>query len=119
MAPAQRGKKEKIVVDRVIVFSLDAVKRPEIFEAMVGDNVQTFATINSATHGQFARVQDSISDNFPKLRAALSAANVSYDFYQRRANDGDHAGWWKSRNGAAEEYENLGLSDKPITPLYE
>jgi hypothetical protein len=86
---------------------------------MVGDNVQTFATVNSATHGTFVRVHDSTSDNFPKLRAALRAAKISYDFHQRRANDGDHAGWWKSRSGADEEYENFGLSDKPITPLYE
>lgn len=106
-------------MDRVIVFSVEALKRPEIYGAMVADSVQTFSTLNSATHGTFARVHDSNSDDFPNLRAALRAAKVSYDFHHRRAGDGDHAGWWKSRNGADEDYENYGLSDKPITPLYE
>ena len=106
------------MVDRVIKFSADAVNVPTIAAAMQADNAPNPDVISTEKHGNFVRLHDSSSDDFPNLRIALRAATVSYDFHQRRAADGDHPGWWKSRNGAGEEFENNGLSDTPITPLY-
>lgn len=105
------------MVDRVIKFSHDALHTSGVYEAMVKDNVARFEKTGPA--GAFVYVHDSIADDFPNLRVALRAGRFSYDFHQRRAGDGDHAGWYHSRNGTDETYSNFGLSDEPVPPLFD
>lgn len=107
------------MVDRVIVFSQDAVQTSSIYEAMVKDQVDGFEKVGPK--GTFIKIHDTKGDNFPSLRTALRAAHTSYDFHQRRTNDGDHALWQHSRNGGAEVYSNYGLVNEgePSAPLFD
>lgn len=105
------------MVDRIIKFSQQALLCPAIFTAMKKDSVETWVQIGPAA--SFVQIHDTTTDDFPHMRVALRTQGFSYDFYQRRQNDGDHTVWQHSRGGNDETYSNYGHVEEPLTSLFE
>lgn len=102
-------------MERVIKFKLKALLNPGTYEAMLGDGVHSWS-ISDVDESE-VYIADSESDDFPNLRRELTSQRASYDFYQRRTNDGDNTTWYHGRNGAPEIYSHFGNSESEFIAL--
>lgn len=98
---------------RRIIMTLAAYNLPTVQAAIAADQ----AGVEAPCRTNLIEFCDTIGSDYPALRAALKAAGASYDFYSRRDTDGDTALWQHGRDGKAEEFSNLGVSERPIKPL--
>lgn len=71
---------------------------------------------NEVATKQVVEFSDETADDYPNLKAALIQLDATYDFHQRRPQDGDNAVWHHRRNGK-EILSNYGLSDEDVAPL--
>lgn len=71
---------------------------------------------NEVATKQVVEYSDETSGEYPNLRSALKKLPATYDFHQRRPEDGDNAIWHHLRNGK-EILSNNGLSGEDVPPL--
>ena len=104
------------MVDRIIKFSQEALLSPATYSAMVSDGVVTWVQIGPTS--TFVEIHDTNADDFKNLRIALRGQGFSYDFYQRRASDGDNTCWYHSRSGGNETFSNYDQTNTPVVTLF-
>lgn len=101
------------MIDRVIRFKRTALLDPDTYRAKRADEIDPWEVGHDENE---VHVHDSKKVDFPQLRSTLQKHGQSYDFYQRKDGDGDHAFWHHGRNGK-EYYSNYGNSEEVIVEL--
>lgn len=110
---------------RKIRFLQNMLGNPQVQAALVADGainkVLNDSYVETDGQGDVVAVKsvveysDDGGDDYPNLRRALTQLNASYDFHQRRPDEGDNAIWHHGRNGK-EIVANFGMSAE-VVPL--